>query len=181
MDQEDKDLIALFEAEETKEMAFNRLVSKHQQRIYYYIRKMVIVHADADDITQDVFVKVWHNLHKFRQDANFYTWLYRIATNECLNFLKKKRQRFFLPIHDVETELLDKLQQTSSDYSGDDMLLKLLEAVLKLPEKQRLVFNLKYFEDLTYEEISSILGTSVGGLKATYHYASKRIKTILGG
>ena len=181
MDKEDKELILLFESEQTKELAFNRLVKKHQQRIYYYIRKMVIVHADADDITQDVFVKVWHNLHKFRQDVNFYTWLYRIATNECLNFLKKKRKRFFLPLHDVETELLDKLHQTSSDFSGDEITLKLLEALLKLTEKQRLVFNLKYFEDLTYEEISAILGTSVGGLKATYHYATKKLKTLLGG
>ncbi len=180
MEIEDQVLLAQFGTEATRHYAFNQLVLKYQQRIYYYIRKMVIDHDDADDITQDVFVKVWHNLPSFRQDANFYTWLYRIATNECLNFLGKKRRRFMLPIHDVESELLEKLHASDTIITGDDITLRLQEALLKLPEKQRLVFNMKYFEDLTYEEISAILGTSVGGLKASYHHATKKIEAFLG-
>ena len=139
---------------------------------------MVISHDDADDLTQEVFVKVWKNLDQFRQDSQLFTWIYRIATNECLNFLNKKRKRFFIPIVDVETELSKQIDQ-SSTIDGDEIHILLQKAVLKLPEKQRLVFNLKYFEELKYEEISAILGTTVGALKATYHHAVKKIEDYM--
>lgn len=177
---EDKELLEKFKDESSRHYAFNLLVKKYQQRVYWHIRKMVIDHDDADDLTQDCFIKIWHHLENFRSDSQLYTWIYKIATNECLNFLNKKRKRFFLPINDVEKELEQKL--SSSDMiQGDEIQMKLQKALLKLPEKQRLVFNMKYFDDLKYEEISEILGTSVGALKASYHLAVKKIELSLSG
>ncbi len=175
---EDSEILEKFRQEETQNYAFNLLVRKYQQKIYWHIRKMVIDHDDANDLTQDVFVKIWKNLFEFRQDAQLYTWIYRIATNECLNFLSKKRKRFFLPLHNVEHELEAKLE-SSDCIGGDEIQLKLQKALLKLPEKQRLVFNMKYFDELKYEEISEIVGTSVGALKASYHIAVKKIEDYL--
>ena len=123
-------------------------------------------------------MKVWKNLDKFRQDAQLYTWIYRIATNECLNFLRKKKTRFFIPIHDLQHELAQKLDD-SSTIDGDEIQLKLQKALLTLPDKQRLVFNMKYFDEMKYEEISKITETSVGSLKASYHHAVKKIEEIL--
>lgn len=177
---EDKELLEKFKDESSRHYAFNLLVKKYQQRVYWHIRKMVIDHDDADDLAQDCFIKIWHHLENFRSDSQLYTWIYKIATNECLNFLNKKRKRFFLPINDVEKELEQKL--SSSDMiQGDEIQMKLQKALLKLPEKQRLVFNMKYFDDLKYEEISEILGTSVGALKASYHLAVKKIELSLSG
>jgi RNA polymerase sigma factor (sigma-70 family) len=175
---EDKDLLEKFALPESRNMAFNQLVRKYQQKVYWHIRKMVIDHEDADDLTQEVFLKVWKNLENFRQDSQLYTWLYRIATNECLTFLSSKRYKFFLPINDVNSALIEKLE-SSTDISGDQIELKLQKALLRLPDKQRLVFNMRYYDDLKYEEISEILGTSVGALKASYHLAAKKIEEYL--
>jgi RNA polymerase sigma factor (sigma-70 family) len=163
---------------ESKNYAFNLLVRKYQQKIYWHIRKMVIDHDDANDLTQETFIKVWNNLASFRGDSKLYTWIYRIATNECLTFLSKKKRRFFLPIGDVEAELIGKLDN-SPLVDGDAIQLKLQKALLKLPDKQRLVFNMKYYDELKYEEISEILGTSVGALKASYHLAVKKIEDFV--
>lgn len=175
---EDKELLEKFAQPESRNLAFNQLVRKYQQKVYWHIRKMVIDHDDADDLTQEVFLKVWKNLENFRQDSQLYTWLYRIATNECLTFLSSKRYKFFLPLNDVTAELSEKLD-TSATISGDEIQLKLQKALLRLPDKQRLVFNMKYYDDLKYEEISEILGTSVGALKASYHLAVKKIEEYL--
>ncbi|MFC5271609.1 RNA polymerase sigma factor [Adhaeribacter terreus] len=172
---EDKEILEKFMKEESRNMAFNQLVRKYQQKVYWHIRKMVIDHEDADDLTQEVFIKVWKHLENFRQDSQLYTWLYRIATNECLNFLKSKKRKFFLPINDVSAELSAKIDQ-SDLIDGDEIQLKLQKALLRLPDKQRLVFNMKYYDELKYEEISEILGTSVGALKASYHLAVKKIE-----
>jgi len=174
----DEELLSLFENPETRRNAFNQLVRKYQQKVYWLVRKMVVDHDDANDITQDVFIKAWTALENFRGDAKLYTWLYRIASNEAINFLNKKKKRFFIPIHDIENELSEKLEADPL-VSGDAIQLKLQKALLKLPEKQRLVFNLKYFEELPYEEISEITGTSVGALKASYHWATKKIEDFL--
>lgn len=139
---------------------------------------MVIDHDDADDLTQEVFVKIWKNLENFRKDAQLYTWIYRIATNECLSFLSSKKRKFFLPINDVTAELMEKIE-SSPDIAGDEVQLKLQKAILTLPDKQRLVFNMKYFDEMKYEEMSAILGTSVGALKASYHIAVKKIEEYL--
>lgn len=146
--------------------------------MYWHIRKMVIDHDDADDLVQECFVKVWKNIDSFREDAQLYTWIYRIATNECLNFLRKKKNRFFLPIHDVQQELTQKLDHGTL-MDGDEIQLKLQKALLKLPDKQRLVFNMKYFDDLKYEEIAEITKTTVGSLKANYHHAVKKIEEFI--
>ncbi|TXK49660.1 RNA polymerase sigma factor [Pontibacter qinzhouensis] len=175
---EDKEILEKFAHPDSRNLAFNQLIRKYQQKVYWHIRKMVIDHDDADDLTQEVFIKVWKNLETFRQDAQLYTWVYRIATNECLTFLSSKRKRFFLPIGDITAELADKID-TSSDLSGDDIQLKLQKALLRLPDKQRLVFNMRYYDELKYEDISEILGTSVGALKASYHLAAKKIEEFL--
>ncbi|ALJ01066.1 RNA polymerase sigma factor [Rufibacter tibetensis] len=175
---EDKEILEKFQNPDSRNLAFNQLVRKYQQKVYWHVRKMVIDHDDADDLTQEVFVKVWTHLENFRKDSQLYTWIYRIATNECLNFLSAKKKRFFLPLHDVAAELSEKLDSTDT-LSGDEIQLKLQKALLRLPDKQRLVFNMKYFDEMKYEEISEILGTSVGALKASYHIAVKKIEDFL--
>lgn len=175
---DDQEILMLFKQEATQQKAFNMLVRKYQERMYWLVRKMVIDHDDANDITQDIFVKVWRNLADFHGNSQLYTWIYKIATNECLTFLARKKRRFFLPIGDVSKELRGKLE--SSEYiSGDELQLKLQKAILTLPDKQRLVFNMKYYDDLKYEEISEIVGTSVGALKTSYHLATKKIEEFL--
>jgi RNA polymerase sigma factor (sigma-70 family) len=175
---EDRELLEKLRSDESRNYGFNLLVRKYQERIYWHIRKMVIDHDDADDLVQDTFLKVWKNIGSFRQDAQLYTWIYRIATNECLNFLRKKRSKFFLPINDVEHELSRKLESSDS-IDGSEIQIKLQKALLKLPDKQRLVFNMKYYDEMKYEEISEITNTSVGSLKASYHYAVKKIEDFL--
>lgn len=175
----DQELLALFAQEATKHKAFEVLVDKYQRKIYYYIRKMVIDHDDADDITQDVFLKAWKNLEKFKGEAGIYTWLYRIATNETLNFLTKKRKRYFIPFDDVANELENKLLNTHN-LSGDEISLRLERAILRLPDKQRVIFNLRYFEEMPYKEMQEVLGTSEGGLKASFHQAVKKLEKWLG-
>jgi RNA polymerase sigma-70 factor (ECF subfamily) len=174
----DEELLQKFRQPESRNYAFNLLVRKYQQKVYGLIRKMVIDHDDADDLTQETFIKVWHSLDNFRGDSQVYTWLYRIATNECLNFLDKKKRRFFLPLHDVANELAAKLDDDPL-VTGDDIQLRLQKAILTLPDKQRLVFNLKYFEEMKYEEMAEVTGTSVGALKASYHLAVKKIEEFL--
>jgi RNA polymerase sigma factor (sigma-70 family) len=175
---EDKDLLEKIRTPETKSYGFNLLVREYQERVYWHVRKMVIDHDDADDLTQEVFIKIWKNLEKFREDAKLYTWVYRIATNECLSFLAKKKRRFFLPIHDVEAELANKVDLNAT-MSGEEIQVKLQKALLKLPDKQRMVFNMKYFDDMKYDEIAAITETSVGALKASYHHAVKKIEESL--
>jgi len=175
---EDKDLLEKIKNPETSGYGFNLLVRAYQQRVYWHVRKMVIDHDDADDLTQEVFIKVHKAIGTFREDSQLFTWIYRIATNECLTFLNKKRRRFFLPLEDVGKEFSTKLD-TSPEISGEDIQKKLQKALLKLPDKQRLVFNMKYFDDLSYEDMSEITNTSVGALKASFHHAVKKIEDYL--
>src|ERR1700739_3122075 len=175
---EDSEILRKFQDEKTRNEAFNLLLKKYQQKIYWHIRRMVIDHDDADDIVQDTFIKVWKNLPGFRNDAQLYTWMYRIATNECITFLNKKKQKNNIPLDDVAYELADTLAD-STYFSGDKAQLKLQQAILTLPEKQRLVFNMKYYDDMKYEEMSEVLGTSVGALKASFHLAVKKIECVL--
>ncbi len=177
---EDKELLAKIKNPETRNYGFNLLVREYQKRVYWHVRKMVIDHDDANDVTQEVFIKIHKNIENFREDAQLYTWIYKIATNECLSFLQRKKRRFFLPIGDVESELVAALDN-SPNISGDEIQLKLQKALLKLPDKQRLVFNMKYFDDMPYEQISEITGTSVGALKASYHHAVKKVEDLLSG
>lgn len=155
------------------------LVRTYQKRVYYHVRKMVVDHDDANDLTQEVFIRVHRKIDTFREDSQLFTWLYRIATNVCLTFLDKKRRRFMLPINDVESELAAKFD-SQLNLSADEIQLRLQKALLTLPDKQRVVFNMKYFEDLSYEEMAEITRTSVGALKASYHHAVKKIENLLG-
>ena len=171
-------IIAKFAEESTREEAFRLLLKKYQQKIYWHVRRMVIDHDDADDVVQDIFVKVWKNLGNFREDSQLYTWLYRIATNECITFLNKKKQKQNVSLDDDTTAYLAETLADGNYFNGDRAQMKLQQALLTLPEKQKLVFNMKYFEDMKYDEISEVLGTSVGALKASYHLAVKKIESF---
>jgi len=171
----DNELIKLFHTTDKKHYAFNLLVRKYQEKIYYFIRRMVIDHDDADDVAQNVFIKVWNNLDSFREDSKFFTWLYRIAVNESLSFLKSKRLHSFLSLSSPEALMIKSLN-SESYFDGEEIQKKLQIAILGLPKKQQLVFNMRYYDDLSYEEMSEILGTSVGALKASYHFAVKKIE-----
>ncbi|MFA6084939.1 RNA polymerase sigma factor [Mucilaginibacter sp.] len=175
---EDEEILSKFREDTTRNEAFNLLLKKYQQKIYWHVRRMVIDHDDADDLVQDVFIKVWKNLPGFRNDAQLYTWMYRIATNECITFLNKKKQKNNISLDDVDYELADTLS-SSDQFSGDQIQKKLQQAILTLPDKQRLVFNMKYFDDMKYEEMSDVLGTSVGALKASFHLAVKKIEAFI--
>ena len=175
---EDKDIIEIYRQEGKEEYAFNLLVRKYSERLYWHIRKLTCSHDDANDLLQTTLVKIWQNLPTFREESKLYTWLYRIATNETLTFLKKKRLTSFLSLSDYNSILENKLQ-SDKYFNGDKLQLALHRAILKLPDKQRAVFNLRYFQQLKYEDISEIMNTSVGALKASYHHAYQKIKTQL--
>ncbi|GHB49287.1 RNA polymerase sigma factor [Mongoliitalea lutea] len=174
----DLELLELIQNPSTKEKGFRLLIETYQRRVYGIVRKMVLIHEDADDITQNTFIKAFRNIHKFQQNSSLFTWLFRIATNESLTFLENKKKRFFFPVEDYQ-EVLENYLDQSFTLTEDEISLKLQKALLKIPEKQRLVFNLKYYEDLSYEEISKITDTSIGALKASYHHAVKKIESIL--
>ncbi|RYE36683.1 MAG: sigma-70 family RNA polymerase sigma factor [Sphingobacteriaceae bacterium] len=175
---DDQEILSKFQDEKTRNEAFNLLLKKYQQKIYWHIRRMVINHDDADDLVQEVFVKIWKNLLGFRNDAQLYTWMYRIATNECITFLNRKKLKNNIPFDDVSYELSESLTE-SAYFDGDKAQRKLQKAILTLPDKQRLVFNMKYFDEMKYEEMSDVLGTSVGALKSSFHLAVKKIEAYL--
>jgi len=174
----DDKLLNMFREEDSRNYAYNLIVRKYQKRLYWHIRRMVIVHEDADDVLQNTLVKAWKGLAKFKEEAKLYTWLYRIATNESITFLNKKKKRFFISVVDVEHELSNSLESDES-FNGDEIQLKLQKAILTLPEKQRVVFNMRYYDEMKYDEISEILETSVGALKASYHHAAKKIEQFI--
>ncbi len=174
----DKELLSLFSDPATRELAFTRLMEKYQHKLYWHIRRMVISHQDTDDVLQNTFIKVWNHLDSFRGGSELFTWLYRIATNEALTFLKKQKRSSFLPWSGYEQEMEETLE-SDEYFSGDVIAEKLQKALIRLPEKQRLVFNMKYFDNMKYEEMSKILNTSVGALKASYHHAVKKIEESL--
>lgn len=150
----------------------------YQEKLYWHIRKMLLSHDDTNDVLQNTFLKAWNGIDNFRGESQISTWLYRIATNETLTFLANKRIRNIQSINDVEDLLLQNLR--SDNYiNGNEAQLKLQRAILTLPEKQRLVFNMKYFDEMKYEEMEAILGTTVGALKASYHHAVKKIEKFL--
>jgi RNA polymerase sigma factor (sigma-70 family) len=177
----DAELLELFREPASRNHAFNLLVKRYQQKVYYHIRRIVIDHDDANDVVQNTFIKAWKGLDNFREDSQLFTWLYRIATNESLTFLKKKKTRFFLPIINIERQLTSSLE-ADHYINHDQLLIKLQKAILTLPERQRLVFNMRYYDEMKYEEISQVLNVTVGALKASYHLAMKKIeKYMIGG
>ncbi|MCD4770094.1 MAG: RNA polymerase sigma factor [Bacteroidales bacterium] len=172
----DKYILTLFRQD--KEAGFRLLIVKYREKLYYHIRRIVILHEDSDDALQNTFMKVWENLEKFRSDSSLFTWLYRIATNEALTILRKRTMKSNIDPLIIENFFYSS-DEGSTWFDGDEAERKLQNAILQLPEKQRLVFNMKYYDNVKYEDMSKILETSVGALKASYHHAVKKIKVFL--
>lgn len=173
----DKQIISLYDSGE-HEKAFNEIVSAYSERIYWHIRRFLYSHEDTDDLLQEVFIKIWAALPSFRRDSQLFTWIYRIATNEVLNHLRKQKLRSFLSF-DSDSSLIEKKIDEDPCFNGDLIQRELHKAIGSLPQKQRLVFNLRYFDEMKYEDISQITGTSTGALKASYHHAYNKIKEEL--
>jgi RNA polymerase sigma-70 factor (ECF subfamily) len=163
---------------EKSNIAFKELIQKYQVQLYYHIRKILIDHEDTDDALQNTFVKAWQNIHNFKKQSKLYTWLYKIATNEALYILKRKNRFTFFSKSEETADLIAKLE-SDPYFDGEAADLELQKAILNLPQKQRLVFNMRYFDEMSYEEIAEILGTSIGALKASYHHAVKKIENTL--
>ena len=171
----EKEIILKLQEPDQQREAFEWIVNTNKEQLYYQIRRMVLSHEDADDLLQNTFIKAWNNLEYFRGEAKLSTWLYRIALNECLNFLNKQRAQKHLSIEESEANLLNQLE-SDPYFDGDQTQLLFEKAIQTLPEKQRIIFHLKYFQDMKYNEISEIMGTSIGALKASYHHAVKKIE-----
>lgn len=163
---------------DNQRLGFAHLVEEYSERLYWQIRKMVYSHEDANDILQDVFIKAWLNIENFRGDAKLSTWLYKIAINESITFINKSKAKLNLSIDDDDSFLINQLE-SDKYFDGDEAQMLLQKAVVTLPEKQRIVFQMKYFSEMKYDEISEVLGTSVGALKASYHHAVKKVESFL--
>lgn len=174
----DTELLMQFRESVTKEKAYTAIIRKYQEKLYWHIRRMVVDHDDANDVLQNVFIRVWKGLENFREDSQLYTWLYRIATNECLTFLEQQKKRSTISLSDVETGLSEKVK-ADQHFDSAKLEWKLQLAIQQLPEKQKLVFNLRYYDEMPYEEMSKVLETSEGALKASYHHAVKKIEDYI--
>ena len=176
---EENTLIQLKSADPNlQKKAFEQIVSFYSEKLYRQIRKMVLSHDDANDLLQNTLIKAWMNIDLFRGDAKLSTWLYKIAVNESITFLNKQRAQNNVSLDDRDTFLVDKLE-SDEYFDGDTLQIELQKAILTLPEKQKIVFNMRYYSEIPYEEISEILGTSVGALKASYHHAAKKVEEFL--
>lgn len=174
----DSELLVQFRNPVSKERAFTSIIKKYQEKLYWHIRRMVIDHDDANDVLQNVFIRVWNGLENFREDSQLYTWLYRIATNETLTFLEQKKRRASVSLNDVEGGLSNKIR-ADKYFDSNKLEWKLQLAIQQLPEKQRIVFQLRYYDEMPYEEMSRVLETSEGALKASYHHAVKKIEEYI--
>lgn len=173
----DQDIIQL-SGQGQYEEAFRGIVDTYTERLYWHVRRFLCCHEDTDDLLQDIYIKVWNALPTFRGDSRLYTWVYRIATNEVLNFLRKKRFKALVSLDSV-AGIMERSIDNDPSFNGDRLQRELHKAIQHLPEKQRVVFNLRYFDEMKYEDIAEITGTSVGALKASYHHAYTKIKDSL--
>src|SRR5436189_1932641 len=174
----DSELLLQFRNPITKEKAYTAIIRKYQEKLYWHIRRMVIDHEDANDVLQNVLIRVWNGLQNFREDSQLYTWLYRVATNECLTYLEQQKKRASVSLSDVESGLENKIK-ADQNFDGNKLEWKLQLGIQKLPEKQRIVFQLRYYDEMPYEELSRVLETSEGALKASYHHAVKKIEEYI--
>jgi len=170
-------LIGQLKNPQTREASYRTLVSTHKERLYWHIRKIVLNHEDTDDILQNTFIKVFKHIDGFNGDSKLYSWMYRIATNESITFLNKKAKQMNTDLNELQEQMVQNLK-ADIYFDGDEIQLKLQKAIISLPQKQQLVFNMRYFDEMKYEEISAILDTSVGALKASYHHAKKKIESL---
>jgi RNA polymerase sigma-70 factor (ECF subfamily) len=175
---QDTELLLQFRDPATKEKAFTAIIKKYQEKLYWHIRRMVVEHEDANDVLQNVFIRVWNGLENFREDAQLYTWLYRIATNECLSYLEQQKRKSALPLDESESGLSNKIV-ADKYFDPNKLEWKLQLAIQQLPEKQRVVFTLRYYDEMPYEEMSRVLDTSEGALKASYHHAVKKVEDYI--
>ena len=175
---QDAELLLQFRNLPTRESGFTAIIKKYQEKLYWHIRRMVVDHEDANDVLQNVFIRVWNGLENFREDSQLYTWLYRIATNESLTFLEQQKKRASVPLGDVENGLSNRIK-ADKHFDANKLEWKLQLAMQQLPEKQRIVFNLRYYDEMPYEEMSRVLDTSEGALKASYHHAVKKIEDFI--
>lgn len=180
MNIEDAELLVQFRLPATKEQAFTAIIKKYQERLYWHIRRMVVDHENTNDVLQNMFIKAWKGLENFREDSQLYTWLYRIATNESLTFLDQQKRKSSISLNDVESGLSN-IIRADQNFDANKLEWKLQLAIQQLPEKQRLVFNLRYYDEMPYEQMSRVLGTSEGALKASYHHAAKKIQDFILG
>jgi RNA polymerase sigma-70 factor (ECF subfamily) len=174
----DKELLLQFKEPAHKEKAFTLIIKKYQEKLYWHIRRLVVQHEDANDVLQNMFIKVWKGLENFREDSQLYTWLYRIATNECLTFLEQQKKRASISLSDT-TNGLDNHLKADKNFDANKLEWKLQIAIQQLPDKQKAVFNLRYYDEMPYEKMSHILETSEGALKASYHHAVKKIEDYI--
>src|ERR1044072_2422828 len=174
----DTELLIQFRVPDTKEKAYTAIIKKYQEKLYWHIRRLVVGHEDANDVLQNVFIRVWKGLENFREDAQLYTWLYRIASNESLTFLEQKKKKSAVSFSDVEAGLSNTIR-ADKDFDANKLEWKLQLAIQQLPEKQRIVFNLRYYDEMPYEEMRSEEHTSEGALKASYHHAVKKIEDYI--
>lgn len=174
----DDEILSQLQSPDKQRTAFTQVVNLYSEKLYWHIRKMVLNHDDANDLLQNTFLKAWTNIDSFRGDSRLSTWLYKIAINECITFLNKQRNQNNVSIDDTDIFLLERLKGDSY-FDGDEAQMKLQAAILSLPEKQRIVFVMKYFDEMKYEEMSAVLDTSVGALKASYHHATKKVEEFL--
>ncbi len=174
----DSELLMQFRSTATKEKAFTSIIKKYQEKLYWHVRRMVIEHEDANDVLQNVFIRVWNGLENFREDSQLYTWLYRIATNECLTYLEQQKKRTSVSLDETESNLTNKIK-ADRYFDSNKLEWKLQLAIQQLPEKQRIVFQLRYYDEMPYEEMSKVLDTSEGALKASYHHAVKKIEDYI--
>jgi RNA polymerase sigma-70 factor (ECF subfamily) len=174
----DSELLIQFRDPATKERAYTAIIKKYQEKLYWHIRRMVVDHDDANDVLQNVFIRVWKGLANFREDSQLYTWLYRIGTNECLTFLEQQKKRASVSFNDMESGLSNKIR-ADEHFDSNKLEWKLQLAIQQLPDKQRIVFNLRYYDEMPYEEMSKVLETSEGALKASYHHAVKKIEDYI--
>ena len=174
----DIDIISLYKEESTRNKSLELLIDKYQQKLYWHIRKIIIDHDDSDDVLQNTYIKIWKGLANFKEESALFTWMYRIATNESITFLNQKNKRNTTSLHPIEYQLSKSLE-SDHYFKGDEIQMKLQQAILTLPEKQRIVFNMRYYDETPYEQMSHILETSVGALKASYHLAAKKVEEFL--
>src|SRR5688500_19440834 len=174
----DNELLVQFRNPVTKEKAYTAIIKKYQEKLYWHLRRMVVEHEDANDVLQNVLIRVWNGLENFREDSQLYTWLYRVATNECLTILEQQKKRSSVSLDEAWSGLENKIK-ADHNFDGNKLEWKLQLAIQKLPDKQRVVFQLRYYDEMPYEQMSKVLETSEGALKASYHHAVKKIEEYI--
>lgn len=175
MKQSDEEILSLIKNQKTAEKGFTLLLEKYQEQVYWHVRHILIDHEDSNDVAQNTFIKIWTNIGSFREESKLYTWIYRIATNEAITFINSKKSKYFLSLDEMKEDFGDRLE-ADVFFDGSEIQRKLQKAIATLPNRQRIVFTMRYYDSLSYQDIAPILGVSIGTLKSSYHIAAKKLK-----